>query len=62
MPTATTKQRPKNAAPAENLQAQYKPIGLRAVVAATQCRNDAEKAKKDAQKRDRPAVLHTFDD
>jgi len=62
MPTATTKQRPKGAAPAENLQARYKPIGLRAVVAATQCRTDAEKAKKEPRKRDLPAVLHTFDD
>lgn len=60
MAIVTTKPRPKGAAPAENLQARYKPIGLRAVVAATQCKTD--KVKKETRKRDLPAVLRPSDD
>ena len=48
----------KPAAPAENLQARYKPIGLRAVVAATQCRKDADKARTERRERALPAGLH----
>lgn len=48
--------------PPVNLQARYKPIGLPAVVAATQCRSDAAKARKEHGKRDLPAVLQAFYD
>lgn len=45
----------------ENLQARYKPIGLRAVVAATQCKPEA-KAEKPRRERDIPAVLQSLFD
>lgn len=45
----------------ENLQARYKPIGLRAVVAATQCKPEA-KTEKPRRERDIPAVLQPLFD
>jgi hypothetical protein len=45
----------------ENLQARYKPLGLRAVVAATQCKPE-QKAEDKRAKRDIPAVLQLHDD
>lgn len=45
----------------ENLQARYKPIGLRAVVAATQCKPEI-KSEKTRRERDIPAVLQPLFD
>lgn len=45
----------------ENLQARYKPIGLRAVVAATQCKPET-KSEKPRRERDVPAVLQPLYD
>lgn len=45
----------------ENLQARYKPIGLRAVVAATQCKPET-KTEKPRRERDIPAVLQPLFD
>ncbi|MCJ8053474.1 hypothetical protein GB928_016555 [Shinella curvata] len=53
-PADTTKAR-------ENLQARYKPIGLRAVVAATQCK-PGTKAEKPRRERDIPAALQPLFD
>lgn len=62
MSTAKKQETHKPAAVAnENLQARYKPIGLRAVVAATQCKPEA-KAEKPRRKRDIPAVLQPLFD
>jgi hypothetical protein len=47
--------------PRENLQARYKPIGLRAVAAATQCKPET-KAEKSRRERDIPAVLQPLYD
>ena len=56
MSTAKKHQVQKTGAANENLQARYKPLGLRAVVAATRCKPE-EKAEKPRQKRDIPVVL-----
>lgn len=62
MSTAKKQETHKPAAVAnENLQARYKPIGLRAVVAATQCKPEA-KAEKPRRERDIPAVLQPLFD
>lgn len=55
---STAKKHPaqKPAAANEALQARYKPLGLRAVVAATQCKPEA-KAAQPRRERDIPAVL-----
>lgn len=54
---STAKQQPaQRHAANENLQERYKPLGLRAVVAATQCK-PGEKAPVVRRKRDIPAVL-----
>jgi hypothetical protein len=45
----------------ENLQARYKPLGLRAVVAATQCKPEI-KAEDKRRERDIPAVLQLHED
>lgn len=44
----------------EDLQARYKPIGLRAVVAATQCRPEAKSTQ--TREHDIPAVLQALPD
>ena len=41
----------------ENLQERYKPLGLRAVVAAMQCKPEAKAAD---QRRELPAVLQSL--
>lgn len=55
---STAKKHPlqKTIAANENLQERYKPLGLRAVVAATRCKPE-NKAEKPRQKRDIPVVL-----
>ena len=59
---STVRKQPlQHAAANENLQARYKPLGLRAVVAAMQCKQD-EKAKETPRKRDIPAVLQSHHD
>ena len=45
----------------ENLQKRYKPLGLRAVVAATQCKPE-QKSKDKSRERDIPAVLQPLYD
>jgi hypothetical protein len=45
----------------ENLQERYKPLGLRAVVAATQCKPE-QKSKDKGRERDIPAVLQPLYD
>lgn len=45
----------------ENLQSRYKPLGLRAVVAATQCKPEAKSDDK-RRERDIPAVLQPLFD
>lgn len=62
MSSPRTEKTERKPVPAVNLQARYKPIGLRAVVAATQCRSDAAKARKAPRKRDLPGVLQPIDD
>lgn len=58
MPTAK-KQPQQPVAANETLQARYKPLGLRAVVAATQCKPEI-KAAETRRKRDIPAVLQSL--
>jgi hypothetical protein len=60
MPTARTAPVQKNESN-EKLQERYKPLGLPAVVAATQCKPE-KKAKDARQKRDIPAVLQPLYD
>ena len=55
------KQPPQNHAANENLQARYKPLGLRAVVAATQCKPETKSEDKRTL-RVIPAVLQLHDD
>lgn len=59
---STVRKQPLPDTPAnENLQARYKPLGLRAVVAATQCKPEV-KAEDKHRKRDIPAMLQLHDD
>lgn len=58
MPTAR-KQQAQPVAANENLQERYKPLGLRAVVAATQCKPE-QKAADPRRERDLPAVLQSL--
>ena len=51
-----TKQPAQSADTNPNLQARYKPLGLRAVVAATQCKPEVKPEDK-RRTRDLPAVL-----
>ena len=60
MPTAK-KQPAQTGAAAETLQARYKPLGLRAVVAATQCKPETKSEDKRTL-RVIPAVLQLHDD
>ena len=55
------KQPVQNTAANENLQARYKPLGLPAVVAATQCKPETKSEDK-RPKRDIPAVLQPLYD
>lgn len=43
----------------ENLQERYKPLGIRAVVAATQCKPE-QKAADPRRERELPAVLQSL--
>lgn len=54
MPTAT---KPAQPAANETLQARYKPLGLPAVVAATQCKAEIKAKDKQRTPREIPAVL-----
>ena len=57
---STAKKQPVQPAAAnENLQERYKPLGLRAVVAATQCKAEV-KSVVPRRKRDLPAVLQSL--
>lgn len=58
MPTAK-KQPAQTGAAAETLQARYKPLGLRAVVAATQCKSEV-KSTDPRRERDLPPVLQSL--
>ncbi|MBN9055682.1 hypothetical protein JQ506_06290 [Shinella sp. PSBB067] len=58
MPTAK-KQPAQTGAAAETLQARYKPLGLRAVVAATQCKPEV-KCTDPRRERDLPPVLQSL--
>ena len=60
MSTAKTQPAPQGATK-ESLQTRYKPLGLRAVVAATQCKPEIKSADANA-KRDIPAVLQALHD
>ena len=55
------KQELQTTAATENLQARYKPLGLRAVVAATQCKPETKSEDKRTL-RVIPAVLQLHDD
>jgi hypothetical protein len=55
------KQPVQDAASSEKLQERYKPLGLRAVVAATQCKPETKSGDK-RSKRDIPAVLQPLYD
>ena len=61
MSTAKKQPQQQPAAANENLQARYKPLGLRAVVAATQCKPEI-KAADTRRQRDIPAVLQSLYD
>lgn len=59
---STAKKLPaKQGATNESLQARYKPLGLRAVVAATQCKPEV-KTEDTRRERDIPAVLQPLYD
>ena len=60
MSTAKTQPAPQGATK-ESLQTRYKPLGLRAVVAATQCKPEI-KAADTRRQRDIPAVLQSLYD
>ena len=55
------KQPAQHSAANENLQERYKPLGLRAVVAATQCKPEVKSEDK-RRTRDIPAVLQPLYD
>ena len=57
---STVKKQPaQHSAANENLQERYKPLGLRAVVAATQCKPE-QKSAEPRRGRDIPAVLQSI--
>ncbi|MGB3814942.1 MAG: hypothetical protein WA950_17130 [Shinella sp.] len=56
---STANKQPAQHAANENLQERYKPLGLRAVVAATQCKPEI---KATETRRDIPAVLQSLHD
>lgn len=58
---STVNKQPAQHAANENLQERYKPLGLRAVVAATQCKPEI-KAAEARRKCDIPAVLQPLYD
>ena len=53
------KQMAQHRAANENLQDRYKPVGIRAVVAATQCKPEVKSAEP-RRERDLPAVLQSL--
>ena len=57
----STERKPPSAEAKESLQARYKPIGLRAVAAATQCKPETKSVDK-RRERDIPAVLQPLYD
>ena len=58
----TTATKPAQPAANETLQARYKPLGLPAVVAATQCKADARTEDKQRSPREIPPVLQPLYD
>lgn len=63
MSTETKQQAAPAATPSQNLQERYKPLGLRAVLAAAmQAKADTAKADGARRKHDRPAVLEPLYD
>ncbi|WP_337181716.1 hypothetical protein [Shinella sp.] len=56
---STAKKQPAQTGTAETLQQRYKPLGLRAVVAATQCKPEA-KCEDPRRERDLPPVLQSL--
>jgi hypothetical protein len=59
--SSDTKLQPSDTKADNSLQARYKPIGLRAVVAATRCKPE-QKVEDKRRERDIPAVLQPLFD